>query len=215
MGKASRRKRDPGDRPRLSRGQRRDLRTRLAETAQRDVALYQELLAQYRAAYERTAADLVRPAANFVGFRYGRQVVSISSRPSSREALLERFTLACLTLDSLGVDQLVVLAGDEWAAVLLAPEDHTANLDLFVVLLGVRLIGAGSAVGLLTPYTLDRGTGTVTWATPRLLDVSCSKGLWAEVLAPMCFARTAPTGQAAVGEFLAQNEQCDNEVLLL
>jgi hypothetical protein len=215
MGKASHRKQDRGGTRRLSQGQRRKLRTHLMEAAQQDAALFEELLTQYRAGYERTAADLARPATDFVGFRHGRQVVSISSRPSSPEALLERFTLACVTLDALAVDQVVVLAGDEWAAPLLAPEDHTADLDLFIVLLAARLPVAGSLVGLLIPYSLDRETGTVAWATARGLAVSSAKGLWAEVLAPMCFARTAPTGRAAIRELLAHNEQVDNDVLLL
>jgi hypothetical protein len=69
----------------------------------------------------RTATLLARPASTFVGLRQGRQVVSISSHPHNPAELAERFELACLLLDALVVDQVVLLSGDETGAALIAP----------------------------------------------------------------------------------------------
>ena len=64
----------PVGRPRRS--QRRQ--QRLAAAAAEQLALRDRLLGhlvmQHQAAYKRTALDLARPAADFVGFRAGRQV---------------------------------------------------------------------------------------------------------------------------------------------
>lgn len=203
-----------GSRP--SRSQRRQ--QRLAAAAAEQLALRDQLLGhlvmQHQAAYKRTALDLARPAADFVGFRAGRQVVSVSSRPPTPDDLLERFTLACLTLGALDLDWAALLAGDELALAVTDPADHPADGSLFVVAVTVGPADASPA-GVLIPYQLDRDTGILTWGAQRPLHASRTDGLWARVLAPMCLGRQGPTGPAAVAEFLDLNQQVDNEVLLL
>lgn len=203
-----------GSRP--NRSERRQQRLAAAAAEQLAVRdrLLSHLIMQYRAAYERTALDLVRPAADFVGFRAGRQVVSVSSRPPAPEDLLERFTLACLTLGALDLDWAALLAGDELGLAVTDPADHPRDGSLFVIAVTVGPADASPA-GILTPYQLDRNTGILRWGAQRPLDASCTDGLWARVLAPMCLGLQGPTGRAAVAELLDLNQQVDNEVLLL
>jgi hypothetical protein len=205
-----------GDAGRPTRAQRRQQRLAAAVAHHRAVrdATLTALLEQYRVAYEQTGQDLMRPAADFIGMRGSRQVVSISSRPASPEDFLERFTLACLTLATLEVDWVALLAGDERALAVTAPADHPSDLALFVVGLTFGPVDVEPA-GTLLPYELDRDTGMVTWQAPRPVQASCTHGLWAEVLGPMCLARPAVAGKAARLELLEQNRLVDNEVLLL
>jgi hypothetical protein len=200
-----------------SRAARRQQRAALSEQlAGRDAALT-SLSGQHRAHYELAAREQARPAAIFVGFRARRQVASISSRPSpTYEDLANRFTLACLALGALEVDWAALLAGDEFAVAVTDPADHPADGSLFVIALTVGPAGAGPA-GTITPYQLDRGTGTLSWGAQRPVGASRVNGLWARVLAPMCLGGQgqAPVGPAAVTEYVALNQQVDNEVLLL
>jgi hypothetical protein len=167
----------------------------------------------HHAQYERTALDLARPGAIFAGFRGTQQAASISSRPPVPEAFVERFTLACRTLAVLEVDWAALLTGDEFALAVTAPADHPAELDLFVVALTVGPAGA-SPTGTITPYRLDRDTGAITWGSPRPARASCSQGMWAQALGPLCLDRAA----ASAGELAAlldRNRRVDNDVLLL
>jgi hypothetical protein len=216
MGRSAQPRRDRDSVGRPSRAQRRE--RRLADVAARHIAVRDTTLAallqQYRVAYEQTGLDLLRPAADFIGMRGARQVASISSRPASPEDFLERFALACLTLATLEVDWVALLAGDERALAVTAPTDHPSDLALFVV--GLTFGPAGiEPAGTLVPYELDRDTGTVTWQAPRPALASCTQSLWAEVLGPMCLERPAVTGTTARRKLVEQNRMVDNEVLLL
>lgn len=204
------------DPTRLPRAQRRQQRLAAAAGHRRAVrdATLAALLEQYRVAYEQTGQDLLRPAADFIGIRGSRQIASISSRPASPEDFLERFTLACLTLATLHVDWVALLAGDERALAVTAPADHPPDLALFVV--GLTFGPAGiEPAGTLITYELDRDAGVVTWGAPRQAQASCTHGLWAEVLGPMCLERPVVAGKAAQRELLKENRRLDNEVLLL
>jgi hypothetical protein len=168
---------------------------------------------QYQAAYERTALDLARPAADFIGFRGGQQVASISCRPPSPDSLVDRFTLACQTLGALDLDWAALLAGDEFALAVTAPGDHPADPGLFIVALTV---GPGDVdpAGTIIPYRLDRDSGVITWAPSRPVVASCTDGLWAKVFGPLCLRRSGSTVDNLMA-LLEANRRVDNEVLLL
>lgn len=215
MGRASRRKRD---RRGLTGTGGAHAPVEIIEAARRQAIRDAEVVAQlYRDRqrdYERTAAVLARPASTFVGVRAGEQVISISSRPQDPVQMIERFSVACLTLDALSVAHVVLLSGDEVAAELLAPVDVTSDLDCFMLVCAARR-GLGGPSVMLAPYQLDRQSRTISWGQPRGLSASETQGLWAQVLVPRCFAGNAGSGPGALGYYLARNRELDNDVLLL
>jgi hypothetical protein len=190
------------------------MRATIRGQAGQDAQVIDQLYRTRQDEYARTAKLLARPASTFVGLRQGRQVVSISSHPDNPAQLAERFELACLLLDALVVDQVVLLSGDETGAELIAPDDLSADLDCFMLICAVRHhLGRPSV--LLTPYELSRDSRTISWGQPRGLTISETHGLWAETLVPLCFARSASTEPAALTDYLKRNREVDNDVLLL
>lgn len=174
------------------------------------------LVAHYRLAYEQAGTDQRRPGAEFSGFRDGggRLVAWIGSRPASPATAVEPFKLACRTLAALEVDSVALLAGDELALAVIASADHPSDLAPFIVGLTFGPAGVEPA-GTLVPYQLDRQGGTVIWGPARPVRASNTKGLWAEVLAPLCLDRAVAASEATLTELLGQNRLVHNQVILL
>jgi hypothetical protein len=155
------------------------------------------LVDHYPVAFQQASQDRLWPVADFSGFRVSRLVASIRSCPPAEQAR-HHFTLACRTIAPLDVDSVVLLAGDELALAVAATADHPSELSPFVIGLTFGPPGVEPA-GTLVPYQLERGTQTVTWKTPRPVRASCTQGLWAEVLGPMCLDRAARAREAPAG----------------
>jgi hypothetical protein len=172
------------------------------------------LVEHYPVVYDKTGAELLRPTAEFSGFRGSRLVAAISMHPASPVHVRDHFTLACRTLAGLDVESVALLAGDELALAVTASPDHPSDLSPFVIGLTFGPAGVEPA-GALVPYQLDRNTGLVTWKGSRPLRASRTQGLWAEVLGPMCLNRTTAAGEAALAELLEENRLRGNDVLLL
>jgi hypothetical protein len=193
-------------------------RQRLAAAAASDRAVRDArltaLVEHYPLVSDKTGAERLRPTAEFSGFRGSRLVASISTHPASPIHVQDQFTLACRTLAALDVESVALLAGDEMALAVTASPDHPSDLSPFVIGLTFGPAGVEPA-GTLVPYQLDRNTGTVTWKASRPLRASCTQGLWAEVLGPICLNRTTGAGEAALAELLEQNRLRGNDVLLL
>jgi hypothetical protein len=89
--------------------------------------------------------------------------------------MVDRFTLACLALDGMAVDQVSVVSGDEVGAELIAAEDLTPDLDTFAVALASGS-SADDRTALLTSYVLHRASRAITWRRQRTLTVSLTNG---------------------------------------
>jgi hypothetical protein len=204
---------DHGGADRPTRSQRRRQQSAAVGRAVRDANLA-ALVEHYRLAYEQAGQERSQLAAEFSGFRGGRLVASIDSRPASPETLVDQFKLACRTLAALEVDSVALLAGDELALAVTASVDHPSDLAPFIVGLIVGPAGVEPA-GMLLPYQLDRRAGTVTWGPPRPVQASGTQGLWAEVLAPLCLNRAAVADETTLAELLGRNRRVNHRVLLL
>jgi hypothetical protein len=200
------------DRPGRVPGRRQSLAAAAANRATRDARLG-ALVGQYRVAYAQAVAQGRRLPAEFNGFRGGRLVASIASRPVDPTTAVEPFRLACRTLAALGVGSVALLVGDELALTVTASADHPSDLSPFVVGLTFGPAGVDPA-GTLVPYQLDR-TGTVGWGAPRPVRASTSQGLWVEVLGPMCLARASVAGKPMLADLLVENRRLGHVVLQL
>lgn len=173
---------------------------------------FQEAVANQRMLYERTGRIGARPSINLVGLRSERPCVSVSCCPSSPVDMINKVAAATMVLSSLEVDEACLAVGDEWAELVLHPDDLQLPADGYAAV----VVAGGRPRGVVRPYRYDRAAGRIHWAPSRDLCLSLSESLWAERLAPQ--ALKGGTGRKLtrrVADVVAFNQELDNEVLIL
>jgi hypothetical protein len=174
---------------------------------------------------EQLAPDRFRPATNFIAYQRGAPLVSISMRPSPAHdvrAAVDVMTAGVGLIASWDIDELVLAAGDEVAALLLGdsavePTDFAGYPD------GTNCVAVISSRGvyraLARPYLLGTD-GRIRWSRLRVISKPSRRSLWHDVLAPQAFRqhpafRDLPRTRARRVLHRQLNEELGSEVLLL